>query len=520
MESFAMKTMSVHSHQDLHGDATKKSTANGFSPYGSVPVWVRTLAFCGVALCAAAPRPSHAQAVGTEASSPTTVYVDCAAASRGNGSAARPYWRITDALEKARALRRRSPGRITVRVAPGNCSGNFETQPAGQETRPPELLPLVLNVPDLTLHGAGIVEYGDGFPVGLRTGTATTVTVDTQRLGLFDNTVIYVGPTTDGGRADGTVIEGLEIDDAFNSYYGMFINRTQRIIIRGNVVEHVNWGALVSTESSGRIVGNVVHDGFPGMLFAAGSASSPARLYVGSNTIDKNNDSVLFFGTSMYTEQLDMGANPLAELAYPINPTVSQIGDHLEVEFEGNEVSNSEIGLRLMILGGGKYPYAQTGNISASVHDNRFIDNSVFQFTIDEGYVFRGTSTYWTNPDPEDFPAGYLGFLAAPFVTHGPFDGPYSGSVSAVFEHNVWQNPNVTPLAPAFLTFSGTNVYDFNTGEPDPSLVPLYPYMRNSRLNLVDHDGLFSQPGVVRDDLRLYDPFDGVALLNQTRIRR
>src|SRR5262249_27151739 len=161
-----------------------------------------------------------------------------------------------------------------------------------------ELLPLVLNVPDLTLHGAGIMEYGAGFPVAMRAGTATTVSVDTQRLGLFNNTVIYVGPTVDGGRADGTVIEGLEIDNALNSYYGMFITRTQRITIRGNVVQHVDWGALVSSESSGRIVGNVVHDGFPGMLFAAGTTSSPAKLSVEGNSITNNNDGVLLFGTS------------------------------------------------------------------------------------------------------------------------------------------------------------------------------------------------------------------------------
>jgi len=36
----------------------------------------------------------------------------------------------------------------------------------------------------------------------------------------------------------------------------------------------------------------------------------------------------------------------------------------------------------------------------------------------------------------------------------------------------------------------------------------------------VDHDGLFSQQGVIRDDLRLFDPLDGITLLdNQTRIR-
>ena len=34
------------------------------------------------------------------------IHVDCAATSRGSGSANRPYWRITDALDNARLLRR------------------------------------------------------------------------------------------------------------------------------------------------------------------------------------------------------------------------------------------------------------------------------------------------------------------------------------------------------------------------------------------------------------------------------
>ena len=88
-----------------------------------------------------------------------------------------------------------------------------------------------------------------------------------------------------------------------------------------------------------------------------------------------------------------------------------------------------------------------------------------------------------------------------------------------MFEHNIWQNPNLAPFAPAYLSFSGITVCEPVSGALDPSQVVLFPYMRNSRLNLVDHDVLFSQPGVIRDDLRLYDPLDGVALLNQTRIR-
>jgi len=476
--------------------------------------------YCGIAVCAVAPFPSLAQSGGIATSLSSTLYVDCAATSRGNGSAAHPYWRITDALERARLLRNWTSTRLAIRVAPGTCSGNFETQPTEQTTRPPELLPLVLNIPNLTLHGAGVMKYAGGYPVALHAGTATTVTVDTQRLGILDNTVIYIGPTTDGGRADGTVIEGMVIDDAFNSYYGLFISRTQRITVRYNVVEHVNFGAISGSECSGRIVGNVVHDGGPGLLFAGGTPSNPSRLYIGGNTATLNPEGVIFFGTSLATENLDMGANPLEVLPYPINPTARQMGNHVEVEFAGNNVSNnSGDGLRFMMLGGSHYPYAQTSNISANVHDNRFIDNAGYPFAVDQGFVFRGTdAAFWTNPNPAKFPDGFLGSLAAPFITHGPFDGPYSADLSVILEGNVWKNPGVDPIAPAILTFSYFDVYNPKTGAPRPHLVPVYTYMHNSRLNFVDHDGLLSQQGVIRDDLRLYDPFDGAALLNQTRI--
>jgi hypothetical protein len=255
------------------------------------------------------------------------------------------------------------------------------------------------------------------------------------------------------------------------------------------------------------------------MLFAAGTSDNPARVYVGGNTVTYNYEGLGLFGDSIVTEQLDLGANSLEVLPYPINPTASQMGNHIYAEFEGNDVSNNVIGLRFTMLGGGRYPYAQTGNISARVHDNRFIDNSDYPFAVDQGFVFRATwSSYWTNPDLNGDIDGFLGFLAAPFITHGPFDGPYSGLLNASFEGNVWSNPHTHPIAPATLTFSYIDVYDPATGEPDPSLVPEYTYMRNSVLNFVDHDGLLNQPGVIRDDLRLYDPFDGVALLNQTRI--
>ena len=488
------------------------SLMTGFLTVGVIPGWV-----------AAQQLPVNATAYGTgEASSYATVYVDCAASTRGNGSAKRPYWRITDALERARQLRPEDPSRIVIRVAAGICSGNFEAQPTGQITRPPELLPLVLNVPNLTLHGAGIMQYAKGYPVAHRPGTATTLTVDTPRLDSVDNTVIFVGPTTDGGRADGTVIEGLTIDDAFYSLEGIWISRTQGITVRDNVVENLNLSAMSVSDSSGSIVGNVLYNTLVGTGVGAGSQSSPAKLHIGGNSVIANNDGLYVGGDSLATISFDMGANPLEILPYPISPTAGQMGNRINVEIEGNDVSNNGTGLHIQILGAFRYPYSQTGNVNARVHDNRFMDNADYPFAIDQGFVFRSTSGYWTNPnpDPTNWPEGFFGYLAAPFITHGPSDGPYSGIVNASFERNLWSNPNGAPIAPAMLTFSATNLYDPTTGAPDPGLISHYSYMRNSRLNLRDEDGLFSLPGVIRDDLRPLDSFDGTALHNRTRITR
>ena len=126
-------------------------------PYRNKVLLARTMAVCGTAMSAIAAPPAHAQSSEYAASSPATIHVGCAATAGGAQRAKRPYWRITDALDSSRQLRREGPRRIVIRVAPGICSDNFETQSTGQKTRPPELLPRVLNVPNLTLPGAGIM---------------------------------------------------------------------------------------------------------------------------------------------------------------------------------------------------------------------------------------------------------------------------------------------------------------------------------------------------------------------------
>src|SRR5437016_13608541 len=72
------------------------------------------------------------------------LYVNAAAVSNGDGSAAKPYWRITDAVSRARDDRRNATipagETIVIHVAPGTYMGSYS--PSGSAVQM-ELLPIV-----------------------------------------------------------------------------------------------------------------------------------------------------------------------------------------------------------------------------------------------------------------------------------------------------------------------------------------------------------------------------------------
>src|SRR5262245_39645949 len=86
------------------------------------------------------------------------VYVDAAGSPNGDGSAANPYWRITDAVNRARDDRQNATipttETIVIHVAPGTYIGSYS--PPGS-ARQMELLPLVLNMPNVALSGATVL---------------------------------------------------------------------------------------------------------------------------------------------------------------------------------------------------------------------------------------------------------------------------------------------------------------------------------------------------------------------------
>ena len=87
-----------------------------------------------------------AQTGPAESAQSTSLFVDAAAAPNGDGSSAHPLVRITDALERVRAIRRDSAAQIVVHVAAGVYSGSYTA--TGPRIEP---LPILIDVPRLKL---------------------------------------------------------------------------------------------------------------------------------------------------------------------------------------------------------------------------------------------------------------------------------------------------------------------------------------------------------------------------------
>src|SRR6266566_8852281 len=125
------------------------------------------------------------------------LYVSAAASSAGDGSAASPYWSITDAVSRARDDRRNATipagETIVIHVAPGAYMGSYSPPgSAGQM----ELLPIVLNMPNVVLSGATFLALdARGLPTGVVPGTAETILTSAVPLQML----VAIISTTDGG---------------------------------------------------------------------------------------------------------------------------------------------------------------------------------------------------------------------------------------------------------------------------------------------------------------------------------
>ena len=294
------------------------------------------------------------------------LYVATSGDLNGDGTISNPYRRITDAVARARAERQRgaipAEVEIGIHVAPGTYVGSFD---ATQLQAHPEyeVVPIILNVPQLAVLGATVLVRDDG---GLPTAaTPESETILEPDKSLDPNQYLFVVTrTADGIVGSGVTVDGFTLDGREGAYPGaaVFVDRVSGFRISNNLVQHTAFGILTRL-ASGTIEGNLLADnGYFGSLVTGGSLAHPATIFIHANRATRSQ--AHGFGNSVggYVKlRTDPGQNTLA-LLEPIqtvfdrtNPVdVQNIPDTLTATLTGNDASDNSkndpeagIGIRL-----------------------------------------------------------------------------------------------------------------------------------------------------------------------------
>src|SRR5713101_3897789 len=140
------------------------------------------------------------------------LYIDAAAKANGDGSREHPFWRITDGVVAARALRQHHHRHgITLHVLPGTYVGSYDPDHLAGNPRL-EMLPIIVNVPDLSLEGGTeLDEDADGLPTGTYPLESETLLTTDQAL-TRGQVLLLIATTTDGMAGNGVSVSGFVMD--------------------------------------------------------------------------------------------------------------------------------------------------------------------------------------------------------------------------------------------------------------------------------------------------------------------
>ena len=334
------------------------------------------------------------------------VYVDANASGTSDGSKAFPYARITDAVSRARQLRERATvplrERIVIHVAAGTYHGSFDPKKLAENPQI-EVLPIILNVPNLTLSGTTSLDVdARGIPTDIRGGPKTTLTSSDVRLFDTGHVLILITRTSDGGVGNRVTITGFNFKQNLgNTDYiltgGIFVDRVSDFVIRGNAFAHTPHG-LVTRLASGVVEGNLFTCDLFGAVISGGSIAQPAQVTVcGNRAASKIAGGLILCGIADM-RPLDLGANLLVmerpQAVYDRNNPLDlmNLPDTLNVTVSGNDSSDNEhFGLR--VFAASPYIYATqvttqpvTSVCNATITHNWLDRNGSYGFAVDAGF--------------------------------------------------------------------------------------------------------------------------------------
>lgn len=399
------------------------------------------------------------------------IFVDVAADGTGDGTAPRPYRRISDALSAARDVSQNDPDtKISIHVAPGVYVGS-----GIDDSGDLERLPLIVDVPHLSLIGGTSLSADDA---GLPTGALNPrrMSILTPDAGLAEDQALII-VTASHCSVSRFVLDGGHPMSAVAGF-GIVVERSADFSIHTNVLTGGLSHGIDTSASSGTITGNFIAQVGCGMSVGAGSESSPAVVVVSDNrVVDNAQGGVLLSGGSQVA--------PLPEL-----PPSFETRDTLHAIVEGNDLSghNFGFGVRVFVIRRDPPDPANqsAGNLVAVIRDNTLSDNS-FGISIDAGCPYR-TRDQMVDPRM------------------------YTGTLRLQLEGNTIAGNTLAPALISFTRFSAA----LNPSELDPALSPTsWKYLAGSLYDIHDAEGELADVWL---DHPATDPIDGRFLGNTLRI--
>jgi hypothetical protein len=285
------------------------------------------------------------------------------------------FHRIGDAIAAARAGRlgrgelRSAACRITITVAPGPFRGTS----ADAVDRELEHFPLVVDVPDITLLGAFVMQLdASGRATGLSATTRRT-TLEPEP-GVDDATAIILANGHPGGSAGhGLVVEGFAMKGP--ARFAVFGIRVRRLVIRGNRIDEGFTATLDLRATSAVIARNQVRGTLACDLCLAGPG---VYRVTGNRLLAGGVDGILILPAF----------DPLVAAPFEVEPSALPAAAEVSADITNNEVRDHRqfpggVGVRMAGLGIGASDVR--GSTHVRIHGNRLVNNT-FGVMVEAGF--------------------------------------------------------------------------------------------------------------------------------------
>lgn len=318
----------------------------------------------------------------------TTLYVEHGDTQPDDGA---HFHRIGDALAAARAgrLARRElqagACRITISVASGVFQGSAVRAPTDQIDH----FPFVVDVPDITLHGALVMKLdANGRATGNGVGTRQTTlrAADPQPfIDEISEPIIIANGHPGGSAGNGLTIEGLVFESGHHNFeidfggQAVFASRVNHLIIRGNRIEEGFSESIDLRESEALLERNHLY----------GTGGTCDICLAGPGSYHASGNVLLAGGIPGFLLVSAIGTPPPTG----IEPTVLPFASTVYGEITNNEVQDHRrlpvgVGIRVGVLGIGASEVH--GTVHAAIRDNELVNNT-FAMLIEAAFPAPGT---------------------------------------------------------------------------------------------------------------------------------